>query len=216
MAMLTKACMLAEEDGAFFLVHFSDRQGRSQMEQREMWRERQARHRANVITDIPIVTPLSPVTFPLSPVSHAIVTPAEEEEEGEGDKEKELKERAASFSSEQPETTETAAAPALAAQGKPKKGGDPRVNHPAIVAFRQVTHNYPVLGARDAVIEHLGETPDMARLQKCFEEWSIRGYKPVNLVWLTEWYAKGIPPPPGRNGSRTEPPDKRNRPVKEF
>lgn len=46
----------------------------------------------------------------------------------------------------------------------------------------------------DDVRRALGDNPDPHLLEKCFRAWCLRGYRPQNLAWLTEWYAeKKIP-----------------------
>lgn len=45
----------------------------------------------------------------------------------------------------------------------------------------------------DRLIETLGEQPDVERLKHCYSEWCLRGYRPTNLAWVTEWYLTGVP-----------------------
>src|SRR5690606_13644919 len=46
----------------------------------------------------------------------------------------------------------------------------------------------------DDVRRALGNNPDPYLLERCFRAWCLRGYRPQNLAWLTEWYAeKSIP-----------------------
>jgi len=73
---------------------------------------------------------------------------------------------------------------------KPKR--DERLDHPAIIVFREVTQRYPLKPTFDLIIRGLGENPNKARLKEVYEEWCARGFKPTNVSGLLEWYKTGI------------------------
>ncbi len=75
----------------------------------------------------------------------------------------------------------------------PKPGGDPRKNHPAIVAIREISSLYPPKEIWDLLIDTLGEKPHAARLKECWLAWRVRGNKPTNYAWALEWYVQGVP-----------------------
>lgn len=79
----------------------------------------------------------------------------------------------------------------------PKKGADPRTRSPAIRAFRSVTGRYPRKNQYDSIIKAVGEHPKLPLLKSCWVEWSERGYSPVNVKWVIDWYRSGSVP---RNG----------------
>lgn len=87
-----------------------------------------------------------------------------------------------------------------------KNPPDERLKHPAILLYHGVTRLYPPKSNFDAVISILGEHPDGTKAAECYQAWTFRGYKPVNLGWL-EWYRDGIPPsgPPGKNNGHGPP-----------
>ena len=80
-------------------------------------------------------------------------------------------------------------------------GGDPRSRHPAIQAVRDVTDRFPSRDKWDAVIEIVGESPNLELMVDCWIEWSRRHYNPTNLNWLFDWYAKGGPPNGGKQSN---------------
>lgn len=69
---------------------------------------------------------------------------------------------------------------------------DPRANHPAIVAVREVKGKYPDKDLWDSIIETVGEHPDLPLMRKCWVTWRTRGYLPNNYGWLVDWYVNGI------------------------
>ena len=92
-------------------------------------------------------------------------------------------------------TAEPSGADAPETPPAPKRRGDPRSKHPAIVAVRAATgaKRYPPLELYGDLIATIGEEPDVGKLQRCREEWVRRGYNPSAWTWATEWYASGIP-----------------------
>jgi hypothetical protein len=85
-------------------------------------------------------------------------------------------------------------------------GGEICTQHPAVQAVRAVMSRYPNRVNFAAIADALGEQPDEAKLRECFAEWCKRGFNPLNLAWLFQWYACGIPPdtrasPPAWNGA---------------
>lgn len=82
------------------------------------------------------------------------------------------------------------------------KPPDPRSNHPAIVAFREIKGRYPTKDLYDHVIEIVGDHPDVPLMRKCWVEWRTRGYQSENYGWIVDWYVNGIPER-GGNGKRS-------------
>jgi len=100
-----------------------------------------------------------------------------------------------------PEKTTTATPSAAPAPTKKSiSKADPRTKHPAIQAIFDLTGIHPVKGAYGPLIAVLGDAPNGARLKECYEAWSIKGWKPTNYAWVTDWYAKGGPPASNGNG----------------
>lgn len=62
---------------------------------------------------------------------------------------------------------------------------------PAIKLFRRVTCRYPSRPLWSEIEAAMGEPPNELFFELCFKEWSKRGYKPLNLAWLFEWYKAG-------------------------
>lgn len=85
-------------------------------------------------------------------------------------------------------------------KAKRKGNADPRSSHPAIVALHEIMGRYPKKEVYDQLIRVIGETPNMADLKACFEAWTIKGWRPDNYTWVTEWYVSGIPAA-GKNGT---------------
>lgn len=84
-----------------------------------------------------------------------------------------------------------------------KKPKDTRDDHPAIKAFRTVYKEPPKKEIKDLLIIWIGETPDVEKLQTCYDTWIGMGWKRNNLAWVREWYKNGIPSLKGNgNGSK--------------
>lgn len=73
---------------------------------------------------------------------------------------------------------------------------------PAIEMIREIIGMYPKKLIWPDLVKVLGDFPARAKLERCFKAWILRGYKPTNFSWLTEWYVKGIPT--GGNGLPTQ------------
>lgn len=78
------------------------------------------------------------------------------------------------------------------------KQSDPRANHPAILAVKEIivsaeSTQFPKKLTWDDIINLLGETPDKLKLQQCAKTWLVKGYNIGNLGWLFDWYVNGIP-----------------------
>lgn len=84
---------------------------------------------------------------------------------------------------------------------KRKRKPDPRTNHPAIQAVRDVTNRYPPKPLWGDIIKLLGDEPRVEEMRLCFKEWVKPGFKPTNFAWLFDWYVSGIPPRAVRHGS---------------
>lgn len=66
----------------------------------------------------------------------------------------------------------------------------------ALEEFAAVTGHHPRKEQTDKVItamQSIQRTDRRFVLQKCWDEWSSRGYNPYGLAWLTEWAITGIP-----------------------
>lgn len=66
-------------------------------------------------------------------------------------------------------------------------------DHPAIKAIRDITKRNPNKAIWDDLIDLLGDDPDIPRLVQCHKAWVTKGFKEINLAWVTEWYVEGIP-----------------------
>lgn len=64
---------------------------------------------------------------------------------------------------------------------------------PAVAYIRQLTHRFPDKTLWPRIVQTLGEDFDQQRLTECYESWVSHGWNKMNLVWLFEWYAQGIP-----------------------
>jgi len=85
------------------------------------------------------------------------------------------------------------AAPVKPRAAAKKKESDPRANHPAIKAIRELAQCYPHKGVWGDLITVLGDEPDMDRLTACFKAWvSSNKRNPTNFAWALEWYRPGV------------------------
>jgi hypothetical protein len=89
--------------------------------------------------------------------------------------------------------------PPTAADFAPPIGPTMKANHPALIAVRALTGHQPDRATWDGIIEILGVDPDLGKLNACYREWVMRGYKKTNYGWIADWYKMGIQE--GRNGS---------------
>jgi hypothetical protein len=65
--------------------------------------------------------------------------------------------------------------------------------HPAIVAYKQVTGRYPRRNLHRRIVNLLGETPDIERMQLTFDSWTAGGRNPQNVKgWLFDWYRESM------------------------
>lgn len=62
---------------------------------------------------------------------------------------------------------------------------------PNILLFRRVTRRFPARPLWEEIEAAMTPTPDEPFFERCFLEWSKRGYRPLNLAWLFEWYQSG-------------------------
>ena len=85
-----------------------------------------------------------------------------------------------------------------------KRKTDPRTQHPAIQAVREVTNRYPPKPIWDDIIKLLGDEPRIEEMRVCFKEWVKPGFNPTNFAWLFDWYVSGIPPRKVRYNSVSE------------
>lgn len=82
---------------------------------------------------------------------------------------------------------------------------NPRL-HPAIAALHKITGRYPRKEVQDQLIRVIGDNPNVGDLQRCFDAWTIKGWRADNFTWVTEWYISGIPATDkSKGGKGTEP-----------
>ena len=74
-----------------------------------------------------------------------------------------------------------------------RKLTDPRANHPAIVAIREILNRFPNKILWDQIIASLGDSPDLEKLKTCRIAQVGRGLNSQNVDLLLEWYIKGVP-----------------------
>jgi hypothetical protein len=86
-------------------------------------------------------------------------------------------------------------------KAKPSQPADLRSQSPAIQACRKLIDRYPHISLWDGLISVLGDFPDLEKLASCRKEWLMRGYNPLSLKWVTDWYVNGIPASGGFNGA---------------
>jgi hypothetical protein len=189
--------LVEDRDGILYLPKYARRQRRPPSASREQTRQRKQDERASQGGHEPVTRASRGVTSPESE--------SESESETETDSERESSVGAPigappapdiPFSDEpEPEPEES---PPRARARRPK---DERHSHPAIQAVFESTGRKPPRVLFDKVIAQVGDKPDVARMKAAYEEWLSRGYKPVNMAWLFDWYVNGVP----SNGSRASP-----------
>ena len=81
------------------------------------------------------------------------------------------------------------------------KPRDERVDHPAMLAYREVRGRFPSKDVWDLIIDKLGAAPDVSKLRECWLAWRTRNYGPENLGWLVDWYLNGMPTDFRSNGN---------------
>jgi hypothetical protein len=62
--------------------------------------------------------------------------------------------------------------------------------HPAIVAWRHITRRYPRQETWHLIMERLGQSPDLDRLQRVISNWIGSGYRPDNVLGILDWYER--------------------------
>jgi hypothetical protein len=70
------------------------------------------------------------------------------------------------------------------------------------MAIREITGKFPSEAIYQSIVDALGETPDLEKLEANRTEWTKRGYNPNAFTWAIDWYKTGIP---GRNGNGHSP-----------
>ncbi len=71
--------------------------------------------------------------------------------------------------------------------GKPP---DKRSHHPAIAGWRTIVRRYPAKQNWDLIIQRLGDSPDLERLQRVMTGWLGSGYRPDNVLGILDWYER--------------------------
>lgn len=72
-----------------------------------------------------------------------------------------------------------------------KSKRDPRTDHPAIQAIREVTKRYPSKDIYDYLIGRLGDQPDVEVLRETWQAWRAADNKPSNWGGIIDWYQSG-------------------------
>lgn len=158
--------MIETVDGVLTMTNYPKRQARPPSASREAVKKRVANHRERVRNE------------PVTSVQRE-VTPLDSDVDSDTDSEAE----------------EIAAAtpPAKPPKRRGKRKTDPRTQHPAIQAVREVTNRYPPKPIWDDIIKLLEDEPRVEEMRLCFKEWVKPGYNPLNFAWLFDWYVSGIP-----------------------
>jgi len=169
LTLFAECGMIETVDGVLRMTNYPKRQARPPSASREAVKKRVANHRERVRNE--------PVTNP-----QRDVTPLDSDSDVDSDA----------------ETEEIAAAtPPPKPPKRPmkrKRKPDPRTNHPAIQAVREVTNRYPPKPIWDEIMKVLGDEPRIEDMRLCFKEWVKLGFNPTNFAWLFDWYVSGIPP----------------------
>lgn len=97
---------------------------------------------------------------------------------------------------------------------EPKGKARPSAVPPAVAYIRHLTQRFPDKTLWPRIVSTLGDDFDGERLTNCYENWVSHGWNKMNLVWLFEWYTKGIPERENQNGRHQKPgketPNQRN------
>ncbi|MCA1625992.1 MAG: hypothetical protein LC778_19790 [Acidobacteria bacterium] len=70
-----------------------------------------------------------------------------------------------------------------------KKAKTPAVIPPQIAIFREITGRYPQKECWDLVVKTIGQAT-VEELRPYWTAWRSKDFRPTNLAWLTEWFAK--------------------------
>lgn len=76
---------------------------------------------------------------------------------------------------------------------------------PALVAIYSITRRRPDPTLWDKLCSVIGDSPDIVKLRRCYEEWRERGYNPQSWKWATEWYRTGVPQQQGQQSVSVQP-----------
>jgi len=183
--------MVENREGILYLSRYVERQQRAPSNAREAVTERVQRHRRRQADGCnEDVTSLHAQCNEDVTRLQRGVTPSDSDSDSDSDSEADA-ERAA------------AAPQPRARAGPPRLQADARKDAPIIQAVREIMRAYPPKGVWDKLIRDICDPPDLAKMRVCYETWCARGYKPMNLAWLFEWYVQGIPP--AGNGRKTTP-----------
>ena len=81
--------------------------------------------------------------------------------------------------------------------------------HPALAAYREEMHLFPLRQLQQDIIDAVGENPaNLERWRKTLHAWIAAGWKPTNVGGMLDCYRRGEIPgtSPGRNGNGKAPP----------
>lgn len=95
--------------------------------------------------------------------------------------------------------------PQKKSKAKNKPEPDPRSQHPAIQAVREVTERYPAKELYDEIIAVCGESPNLQRMRLCWIDWLKVSTNRANTTWLLEWYAQGASGNPNQHRQQQSP-----------
>jgi len=165
---------IEEIDDVLVLINYRRLQARPPSASREAVKQRVAKHRAHERNE--------PVT-----TTQRDVTSSDSDSDSDSDVDSDAEERATP--------------PPNPPKRRRKRKTDPRTQHPAIQAVREVTNRYPSKPLWDEIISVVGGEPRLDDMRLCFKEWVKLGFNPTNFAWLFDWYVSGIPPRAVRRGS---------------
>jgi hypothetical protein len=174
---LSNVGLIANTDGGWKVIKFSERQGRTQSERRQMWRERQSKRRhfdggpswkeddnSEKVAKTPEKT--LPVTRD-SRVSHV----------ARGEKRREEKRR-----------EET---PAGAPPPKTNRKADTHEHYPAVQTFTGAAHFTPATALHQSMHDAIGEKPeDLKFWAEVVTAWIAKGWNPRNIAGMYDYFKR--------------------------
>ena len=95
-------------------------------------------------------------------------------------------------------------APARAPAGKRKgKSRDPLLDHPAVIAYRDVAHRTPDAAVRKDIAQAVGDAPgDVQFWREVVHDWIACDWRKGNVKGMLDWYGRGELPATGKNGRK--------------
>jgi len=62
-----------------------------------------------------------------------------------------------------------------------------------LTIYINITNTDPIDSTHDQIRDILGDQPDHDKLKQVFKMWCLKGYNPMNVEGILEWYVEGIP-----------------------